>query len=347
MAEKYSPNFNDSRILSTTQKALNFVELYTKATQKKWLSSRELYKHFGNTSRQPGRWLKEQLLIVADKYYNPETGVCMKYYKNTQGVAQVRQLAGLSDYVPQVTDELEEQLDTGNFEYLEKSDRLYNPLQFIPKQARGTLLANKGYRYHYDIEAAAQTLLIQRAQKLNQKLSLDNLKAYTENRTEVRNAIAKDCEITPTQVKFVITAILQGGVISRWQGNKIFEQLNYNCDAVIRLNNNPTLTGIKRDISQMWKTLKSEFSVRYITDKNGRTRKKSLSGRDKSSLYRALEKEVGDVVRTNLKKNKIKALWIHDGWCCDKFVNPLDVELEVRRQTGYCVRLECNIYEDN
>ena len=344
---KYSPNFNDSRVINTTQKALNFVELYTKTTQKKWISSRELYKHFGNTSRQPGRWLKDKLLIVADRYYNPETGVCMKYYKNTKGIQQVRELAGLTDYIPQISDTLEEQLDSGNFEYTEKSDRLYNPLQFIPRPIRSTLLANKGYRYHYDIEAAAQTLLIQRAQKSNPKLSLANLKHYTENRTLVRQSIAKDCEISEQQVKFVITAILQGGVISRWQGNKIFQELNYNCDAIIRLNNNQQVAAIKQDISQMWKALKSEFSVRMITDKNGKTRKKSLSGRDKSGLYRVLEKEVGDVVRKFLKKNKVKSLWIHDGWSCNKFVNPLDVELEVRRQTGYCVRLECNIYEDN
>ena len=342
----YQPNFNDPRIIKAVERALTFVEQYTKASQKKWISSRELYKHFGNTSRQPGKYLKEQLLIVADPYYNPETGVCKKYVRNDLAIQEIRTACGLVGVLPSLTADLEQQLDTGEFKYTEKSDRLYNPLQFIPKQVRGSLLANRGYRYHYDIEAAAPTLLIQKARKLNPSLDIPYLEYYTQNRSQVRQAISMDCNISPSQVKFVINAILQGGVISRWQGNKIYQELNYNSDTIIRLQNNLLVRDIKKDISLMWKSLKTEFSERMITDKNGKIRRKSLSGRDKSSLYRELETQVGKSIRKILKKNRIQSLWIHDGWCCDRFIDPIYVQTEVRRTTGYSVKLEWNIYEE-
>jgi hypothetical protein len=237
-------------------------------------------------------------------------------------------------------------LTTGEFEYLDKSNRSYNPLQFISKRVRGSLLANHGYTYNYDIEAAAPTLLIQKARKLNPSLELVHLEYYTNNRSQVRKEIALECEITEPQVKEVINGVLQGGVVSCWQSSKLFQALNFNYNSVKNLQNNEKFKGISKDIGQMWLTLKQDFPVRYLIDKNGKSRRQRLSARQKSELYRLLEEEVGVITRRYLKKIKVKCLWMHDGWCCDKFVVPSDVELEVKRATGYSVKLEWNKYED-
>ena len=343
---QYTPKFSDPRILATTKRALSFVALYTKASHQAWISRNQIYKHLGNTSRPLGRYLKEHLLIEADKYYNSETGICKKYKRNDAGIAIIKQQAGLMDFIPALDPKLEEQLSTGEFEYVDKSDRIFNPIQFLPKQIRGPLLANHGYTYYYDIEAAAPNLLIQLAQRHDPSLCLDNLKNYITNRSQVREDIALATGLTTSQVKTVINGILQGGVISSWQRNQLFQELNYSHDAVIRLNHNDSLRGIKQDISKLWKTLRVEFPVRYLTDVNGKLRKKRLNGKDKSGLYRQLESEVGVVIRRLLKSKKIQALWIHDGWCCDRFIDPSDVELKVKRATGYSIRLEWNKYED-
>lgn len=341
----YQPNFNDPRVLATTQKALTFVALYTKATQKSWISRNELYKHFGNTSRSLGKYLKAHLLIEADSYYNSQTGTCKKYTSNPDGIKLVQQLSGIASQY-QLTPELEEQLDSGEIDYSAKSDRLYNPLQYIPKQVRGSIMSNKGYKYHYDIEAAAPNLLVQRAKKLNPKLSVPNLDQYNLNRKQVRDQIAVNCELSADQVKTVINGVLQGGVVSCWQGGKIFQSLNYSYPAVQALRQDQVFQNIKEDIKSMWSTLKEEFPKRYLTDKNGNTRSQRLSSKEKSELYRLLENEVGGVIRRLLKKRKIKCLWIHDGWCSNGFIDPLDVELEVKRLTGYSIKLEWNKYED-
>ena len=342
----YTPNFTDPRVVTAVKRALTFVEQYTRSQQVHWHSSRTLYKHFGNTSKPLGRYLKQNLLTVTDKYYNSETGVCMKYTRNDQGIQQIKEAAGLTDFLPQITPELEQQLATGEFEYSNKSNRSFNSLQYIPKAISGQLMANHGYTYHYDMEAAAPTLIMQRARRLEPNLVLANLEHYVNNRSQVRKEIAKECKITESQVKTVVNGILTGGVIAAWHGRKIFQELNFSYDAVIKLNNNPLVLGIKEDIKAIWKTLRVEFPVRYLEDKNGKSRKMRLSARDKSSLYFELEAEVGGVIRRTLSKRKIKCLWKHDGWSCDKFIDPLDVELEVRRATGYSIKLEWNKYED-
>jgi hypothetical protein len=342
----YAPNFTDPRVVTAVKRALTFVEQYTRSQQVNWFSSRELYRHFGNTSKPLGRYLKQNMLTVTDKYYNSETGVCMKYTRNDQGIQQIKEATGLVDFLPQLTPKLEQQLTTGEFEYLDKSNRSYNPLQFISKRVRGSLLANHGYTYNYDIEAAAPTLLIQKARKLNPSLELVHLEYYTNNRSQVRKEIALECEITEPQVKEVINGVLQGGVVSCWQSSKLFQALNFNYNSVKNLQNNEKFKGISKDIGQMWLTLKQDFPVRYLIDKNGKSRRQRLSARQKSELYRLLEEEVGVITRRYLKKIKVKCLWMHDGWCCDKFVVPSDVELEVKRATGYSVKLEWNKYED-
>jgi|LauGreDrversion4_1035100.scaffolds.fasta_scaffold01796_3 hypothetical protein len=344
--EQYTPKFSDPRVLATTKRALSFVALYTKDLQKVWISRNELYRHFGNTSRPLGKYLKEHLLIEADSYYNAQTGTCKKYTKNSPGILLVEQAAGLANHMPKLTDLQEQQLETGDFDYLEKSDRLYNNLQYIPKQVRGSLMANKGYRYHYDIEAAASNLLVQKARKLAPDLALPDLDAYNLNRTAIRDQIAVNCAITNSQVKLVINGVLQGGVVTCWQGGKIFQSLNYSYNAITNLKHDPVFQGIQTDIRSLWKVLKEEFPKRYVTNKNGVLISQRLSSKEKSQLYRELENQVGDVIRKLLRKRKIKCLWIHDGWCSDGFIDPLDVELEVRRATGYSIKLEWNKYED-
>lgn len=343
----YQPNFNDSRNLARAKKALNFVQLYVKSNEVSPIASTQLYQYFGNTSRPLGRWLLEHLLINRDPYFNHQTGQCKKYSANPNGIQHVKELAGLVKVQPEMPHELVEQIRTGEFKYEEKSDRLFNPVQFIPKRFRNQILNNHGYRYHYDIGAAAPTMLLQRARQLDPKLVVAHLDHYVKNRGLVRNEIAKKCEISENQVKAVINGILQGGVLSTWTSNKIFMELNYNYDAVIRLNHCDQMIKLKDDISRMWKALRSEFSVRYSQTTSGKQRLCKITPKEKSALYRQFENEIGEVIRKRLKKEKTKFLWIHDGWCCDKVIDPNSIVSEVRQLTGFVIELDWAIYEDN
>jgi hypothetical protein len=342
----YTPNFSDPRIVRTARKALTFVELYIKSNEINWISSKELYKNFGNTTRPLGRWLKAQLLETRDKYYNPLTGVCQKYSKRTEGVKLVKELLNDPNWQPEIKPEILEQISTGDFAYEEKSNRWYTPAQYIPRRIRDSKLNNEGYRYHYDIEAAAPRMLLQRAQQINPNLKLQHLEDYIQHRTQRRDTIAKNSGITSDQAKTVINAVLQGSVISKYRNSKLFMALNYDYDAVTRLQNDIITQNLVNDIKLLWKTLKSEFPVRYSTDKNGKTKSVRITSKQKSGYYRDLEQQVGKVIIKMLKKNSVRYLWIHDGWRCDKVIDPALIESEVRRKTGLTIKLEWTIYEE-
>jgi hypothetical protein len=339
----YEPNFADPRIQRRVKQALTSVELYMKPGQIHQVSSSQQYKFFGNTSRPLGEYLKKELLTVTDKWYSIQSNICQKYTRNELGIKRLKDLVN-HEYQP--VPELVEQFRTGEFVYESKSSRLFTPAQFIPKRIRVPLAASQGMKYHYDIQAAAPRLLLQRAQLLNPKLVCTNLDYYIINRSQVREQIAKDCEISSEKVKMVINAILQGGVISAWNQNKIFSQLNYSYDAIKKLNNNPMIAELKKDIRNLWKSLRGNFSEEYISDKNGKQIRKKITSKQKSQLYRDLEDEVGQVIRKLLKKNKIKHLWLHDGWHCDQVIDPIVIVDQVRRQTGLVLELDWTIYED-
>jgi hypothetical protein len=342
----YQPNFNDSRVTVTALKALNFVELHIKSNNINWISSKQLYQFFGNTSRPLGKWLVETLLVTRDSYYNFQTGQCKKYSKNSEGCDEVKCLLGLKDFTPSIDPKLEQQLITGQITYEEKSLRSFSPLQYIPKRHRNRILNNHGYSYHYDMEAAAPTLLVQRAQQLNPNLDILTLDHYMNNRSQVRKEIAQACEISEDKVKVVINAILQGAHITCYSQSQIFALLDFDYNAVKRLQNNSVMISLKEDIKSLWASLRSEFSVRYLTDRNGKSRRARLSAREKSGYYRLLEKSVGDVIRKILVRHESNYLWLHDGWACNKVIDPMLIVSKVRQQTGYVIKLDWTIYED-
>jgi len=342
----YTPNFSDVRIQRAAKRAIAFVEQYARVGQRTAIARTQLYKHFGNTSRPLGSYLLNKLLIVVDPYFNFNTHVCKKYIANVDGIAEIKQLLGITRAPAQVATELVEQLTTGAIEYHTSSDRLYNPLQYIPRQQRSQILNEHGYRYHYDIEAAAPCLLVQRAQAINPNLKLEHLSTYIANRQLIRSEIARACNISIEQAKIVINAILQGAVITSWSESKLFKQLDYSYQAVQALKTCEQVINIKSDIRDMWSVLRDLFPDEYTTTTTGISKRVRVSAKAKSQLYRELENQVGRVIRKLLKKQRVRVLWVHDGWYCDEIVDPNLIASEVRKQTGYCIQLDWTRYED-
>jgi hypothetical protein len=344
MEKIYQPNFNDPRIRETAIRCLTFVELYVRSNVK-WIARNEMYKHFGDTSKPLGRFLKNLVLITVDDHYNYQTGKCKRYRTNPTGVDQLKQLLGIVNFEPKINAELEQQIESGDFEYETKSNRSFNAVQFVPREIRGSLLANHGYRHNYDIVAAAPRLLLQRAKQIDPDFTAPALEQYIQNRNQVRDQIAAHCAISATDVKTVINAMLHGAYISKNSYSQILQQLNYNYAAIDRLQQDPEITQLRTDIRELWKTLRVLFPERFMTNCRGHSVRVRLSGRDKSHLYRQLEDQVGQVIRRYLKRNCVRCLWIHDGWCSDKAIDTAELCAEVRRQTGFVIELDWAVYE--
>ena len=333
----YSPKFTDPRVKSKCLAALTFVEQFIKSNQSHWLSTREIQKHFGSQSRPLGKYLKEQLLVCTDPYYNMQTGQCKKYRSNPDGIRALKQSLGILNVTIEPTAKIQEELDTGEFEYTDKSNRIHHPLQRLPKRIKVPLLRKNNYRHEYDIQCSVHRLILQHAQSLGLTLATPALDEYITDRTAVRDRLANECGITATQVKQVLTAMIQGGTLSCFHENRIFAELNYNKVVLGNLQLNPYILQFKEECKEIWKTIKPTMSVG--------TRR--LNGRDKSELYRVLEESVRVVIQRYLKRDKNKYFFEHDGWTCARAIDIDRLITEVRIQTGLVIELDWTIHEYN
>jgi hypothetical protein len=298
------------------------------------LSRNEIYKHFGNTSRQPGAYLKQLLLLETDGYYNHITGQCKKYSLRKQNLQELKNLVGYKENTTVSSLTLQE-LESGQFEYEHKSNRQFHPLQFKPKRKKRTILSRHGYRYEFDIRAAAHTLLLQHARHLGHTQPTPALDEYLNNRDQFRSYLAHELNTSQKTAKAILTGILQGAVISSWYTSTIFEQLDYNRDRVEHLRSLEFVQQYQTECREIWRTIKV---ARGITTR--------MNGKKKAEIYRELENQVGKTIQKYLNKTNNTYFFEHDGWSCREMIDPMRLCDEVRRQTGFVIELDCTIWED-
>lgn len=341
----YTPNFRDPRNRRRAVSAIEALERCIKPRQVYSIAQSQRRAWFGTLSNPLSHWLNSHLLDTADPHWNMATGQCIKYRLREQNLNELKQDLGItSTYTP--TSEIQTQIESGDFEYQVKSDRWYTTAQFIPSRIRGPLLANAGYRYAYDIEAAAPTILIQRAQQIRTDFQAPAIENFINDRTAVRSQIATEASCTTDQVKLVINAVLQGSVLSTHSSSKLFDVLNHDYALIGRLKTSVTLHNLRDDIKRLWRCLRDQFPREKFSDKNGCVRTRKLSARQKSAYYRQFENQVAQVIQKSLRKQNIRFLWVHDGWQCDKALDPVELIQRVRTQTGFVIKLDWAVYED-
>lgn len=340
----YQPNLNDPRIQHRLRTALDYVTTYVNPHKSVWLSTRHIDKYFGQQQHHLSKWLRKELLICTDEKFNKDLGQCKKYIQN---VDRINHHLGITQYTPKpaIDIEIEQQLVSGEFEYEEKSNRLWNPLQHLPKRIKRPLLAKNGMNYSYDIQSCAPTLLLQYARRCGMTQNTPLLDEYLSNRANIRLKIAQETGISTSQSKLVVNALLNGAYISSNYDNAIFKEISYNHHILSKLKTNEYLLGLKEEIKSIWNSIKPTLPVRYLTDKNGKTRRCALSGRDKSGVYREQEELVIKSIKRYMKKTKNKVLLEHDGWTCERIIDEVELRSHVKSMTGYDIKLECEIYE--
>jgi hypothetical protein len=318
--------------------ALQFVKQFVKRTQPNWLSTRWIHdpKHFGQAGKPISEYLKEQLLICTDHHFNWQTGKCKYYVQNVDGIKQLEQALNGPVIKPTITAKLESQLDTGEFEYNDSSDRLYNPLQNLPVYVKRDLLSNKGYNYNYDIVCAAPTLLYQHAQRQGLNKQLTYLEFYIANRSKVRDELAIKYKLELKQVKQLLTSLFQGAYLSVNHTTSCYHLLNGNYHLIKQLQADPFLFELRSDIKQMWKAITPQMKLQL--------NKKRICSKDKTAKYRELERNVMNVIKRELRRTKNRHLLQHDGWTSKEICDVNMLRSYVRSHTGFVIEIDCEIY---
>jgi hypothetical protein len=341
----YIPNFSHPRVINRCRIAIEFVETYLRKNTSRAVASRIIDQHFSN--KPLGAFLRKQLLICTRDYYNHEQGICKQYRLNPEGVKYIKSLTGLGDTEIKPDAELILQLESGNFEYENKSNRNFHPLQFKPKIQKLPLLKKYGYRHEYDIQCAAHTLILQHAQHLGLQTPTPAFDQYIEDRTAVRNSLALEIGVDVETVKSIMTSLLQGGYISSWYECSIFEYLNHDINRLYKLKENLYIQQFQRDLRAIWKTIKPSMDLGTVVRSDGVVISRRISSKKKSQLYRELEQSVGVVIQRYLKRTKNKYFFEHDGWSCEKAIDIGQLLREVKNKTGFVIQLDWTIHEYN
>jgi len=361
----YTPNFSDPRVQRRIKRAIGFAAGTISATRPQAWSTRYIDQWFGSQRNELSRYLRQQLLIVANDHWNKDTGQCKEYLLNQSGVDRLCAAIGVSgdsdntQLYPIVVDlaqsEYQAQLDTGNFEYNDQSHRLWHPLQNFRRDVKRDVLESAGYRYHYDIQCCAMTLIHQYSQQIPEvihagrwqqgpmDLYLFALRDYLRDRRTIRQQIAREADVDPEVVKRIINALLAGAKLSTNSNTEIYQMLSGDIARIRFLQQHQYLTQLRDDIRTCWEYIKPTLSRRSITDRRGRERMLPISSRQKWGVYFDLERQVLNEVRDFLCESSNRHFLEHDGWSCEREIDTTLLCERIFENTGFRVEFELKI----
>jgi phage-related protein len=363
-AVSYQPNFSDPRVRRRVKRAVGFVcGVFSPVRSHSW-STRYIDRWLGQAQNPLSQYLRTQLLIETNSHWNKDTGQCKQYRLNSSGAQFLSDACGFrvdnnnsNNYhiVLQVAqEEYQAELESGVFEYTDKSSRLWHPLQNFRREIKHSVLSQSGYQYHYDIECCAMTLIHQHSQRIPEHvldgtwqqgpmdLYLFALREYIRDRTRIREQIAQDCEIDPDTVKRIINAVLAGAQISRNPSTAVYQMLQGDLARIEFLKQHEYLTQLRADIRTCWEHIRPTMGRRTVIMKSGGQRRLPISSKQKWSVYFDLERQVLNEIREYLTHNNNRHFLEHDGWSCEIPVDLVQLKQQIRNNTGFQIEFECH-----
>jgi hypothetical protein len=339
----YTPNWSDPRVVVRAQQAMCFVKKYLNDTTSKWLSSRWINHKDNFGSHELSKFLRDKLLICSDESYNKFTGKTKHYLLNRSGFDELNEFLcnthNNTYSVAQVSERIQAELHSGEFVYNDSSSRLYHPLQNFKREDKRVLLAADGYLYNYDIQCCAPTLIMQYAQQLGMDLYPFAIRQYITNRKQIRNDIALAAELTDQQVKRIINGLFQGAHISRYNKSLVYQELSGDIAKIEFLKQIEFIQQLQGEIKTCWEYIRPQLSKRTIPTPTG-TRLLPITGKQKTALYRDLERVVLNSVRDYLNQTDNQNFAEHDGWTSKQEVDIAALVQYIKTQTGYQIEIE-------
>jgi hypothetical protein len=241
--------------------------------------------------------------------------------------------------------EFGDELSNRQFNYEDKANRLWHPLQSIKRAYKKPILAEAGLKYHYDIQCCAPTLIHQHAQKQQDPMDLYlfALRRYLKERTDIRQELAREMETDLRIVKVIVNALFCGARIGHNPDFAISQLLNNDPARIEFLKQNEFIKELVSDIKTCWLYIKPSMARRSITNRNNQEQMLPINSREKWMRYFELERQVVDAVRTYLDRTNNQYLLEHDGWACLREIDRHELENYIYEQTGYRVTLDVEI----
>jgi len=342
----YQPNFSDKRCQQRIVKAITFCKKYLREDRPQALGTRWIHHkdNFGSQRHELGRYLRELLLICVDERYNKDLKITKKYRLNGTGLKFLEENVDTTNTqttysVAHLSNKFQKEVETG-INYKDSSSRRWHWLQNHRRQEKQQVLADSGFKHNYDIVCACPTLLLQYSQQLGNDEYMFKINDYIKNRTAIRQQLAIQAETDEQVIKRLINGLFQGGQISAYSQSTSFLELDGDLAKIKFLQQHEFIIGLKQDIKVMWSCIKPQCQKRTKKDKNGITRTLPISGKQKTAIYRDLERIVLDSIVEFLRETNNRHFLEHDGWACENLIDEIALNEFVRTRTGFDIKFE-------
>lgn len=347
-------NISDPRVRRRAQRALNYVFANTNPNSPRMLSTRDIDMYFGQQQHDLSKSLRKLLLIEKNSFYNWQSGKMKQYLRNKQGCKYLQHL--LDPTIPyEVAEEqgreqhvstFKQELETGKFTYKDKSNRQWHPLQNMPSAERKREFSKYNYCHIYDIRCAAPSIILHIAKDAGTKPKhTAAIEHYIANRTEIRQRISNDLNISISDAKKLLTMLFNGAPLGLgkqfpdggWKYLATGEILQYDRKRIDAAKAHPDITELRSSISKCWQKITNyQTDGEYLMPREYRAdgKKKRINGKDRWALYYRYERHVMNSVTAYLDKQGAMYFIEHDGWSSTIQIDSNELTHHVRSVTG-------------
>lgn len=231
-------------------------------------------------------------------------------------------------------------LITLDFQYKDKSNRLWHPLQSVKREDKKQILDEAGLKYHYDIDCCAPTLIHQYAQFQGMDSWLHDLNNYLKDKHKYRDYVSELAEIDSKTTKVVINALFCGARLGSNEHYALYKVLDKDKARVMVLQQDEFVSGLRADIKECWTAIAPLMARRSRTDPiTNKERLLPISSFDRWAVYFKLERQVLEQVRKYLKLTDNNCFLEHDGWSTENPVDQEELIAFVQQHTGFSIKL--------
>lgn len=347
----YHPNINHARVAKRIKRAYGFAKGFL-SEKPRWLSKSLIDKYFGQQQNNLAQWLRRKLLANVSNYYSIEHRIAKSYTLNAQGADEIKAMlmnidanhSADFDYeiVNQAFEEdWHDELSNCKFKYLDKSDRLWHPLQNIRQEYRSKLFAKYNLSYAYDIVTCAPNLIHQHAQQQKEPMDeyLYSLRYYIKNKNSVRADLANKLQVDISIVKTILNSFFCGARLGCGKYYAISYYLNHDKSKIDLLRNDKYIIQLRKDIKTCWDYIKPSMQRKVVIDKNNKQRFLPLSNRDKWQRYFQLERKIIDSVDSYMSETNNHCFLVHDGWYAEKQIDVDKLSAYIKAKTNYDIQI--------
>lgn len=321
----YTPNYSDKRVLKRIKNVLSWCHFHLSAERPSSVHHTEIAKVFGHYANDLSKFLRSNLLQQTGTYV-PDVS-SYSYLLKKDGYAKLEQ--AINGEVQAVQEFVAHpDLVSGKFNYTDKSDRLWHPLQNLKREKKVEFWNAWGLPYDYDIVACAPTVLYQLATKMGMlHLISEPIKKYLENKDEYRIHVAQLTGCSIPVAKRLINSMFNGARLARNNYCSAYKALDYNDKAMIALQQDELLTELRQATKRMWQHIQRNTKLDL---------KKSSA---KWSVYFKFERAFLTIINQYCDANDVRLFTEHDGFRTNKMIDKDELIALIFTKTGFNLKI--------